>query len=144
MSTPIPLSPPTASLSRRGRAPCGSAAHTLLEQARQELLDAEYTSRPVDRYAHAHLSASRAAAAVLAARTPSRRRTRPISVWNLLAKVGPDFTDWAAFFAAASATRAAAEAGVSRLVSCRDANDLVRQAGEFLALAERAVSGASR
>ncbi|MGH3993714.1 MAG: SAV_6107 family HEPN domain-containing protein, partial [Pseudonocardiaceae bacterium] len=51
--------------------------------------------------------------------------------------------EWSAFFAATSATRTAAEAGVSRLVSTRDADDLVRQAGEFLSLVERAVCGPS-
>jgi hypothetical protein len=116
----------------------------LLAQARQGLVDAEYAARPMDRYAQAQLSALRAAAAVLAVRARPRRRARPTNAWDLLARVAPDLAEWAAFFAATSATRAAAEAGVSRLVTCRDADDLVRQAGEFLVLAERAVSGISR
>jgi hypothetical protein len=120
------------------------AARVLLEQARQALLDAEYTTRPVDRYAQAQLAALRAAAAVLAVRTRPGRRARPASAWVLLARVAPELAEWSAFFAAASATRAAAEAGVHRLVTTRDADDLVRQAGEFLALAQQAASRAPR
>lgn len=144
MTAATPLTVRSVPLSRRG----GSshrphAAYTLLEQARQGLLDAEYASRPVDRYVQAHLSALRAAAAVLAARARPHRRSRPISAWELLATVAPDLAEWSAFFAATSATRVAAEAGVSRLVTTRDADDLVRQAGEFLTLADRAVSRTS-
>jgi len=115
----------------------------LLEQARQGLLDAEYAAHPVDRYAQAHLAALRAAAAVLAARARPRNRAQPTSAWALLATVAPELAEWSAFFAASSATRAAAEAGVHRLVTARDADDLVRQAGEFLALARHAVARAT-
>jgi hypothetical protein len=58
----------------------------------------------------------------------------------LLAKVAPELAEWSAYFAAASATRAAAEAGVRRLVTTRDADDLIRQAAEFLALARQAAA----
>lgn len=116
----------------------------LLEQARQKLFDAECAPHPVDRYVKAHLAALRAAAAVLAVRARPRRRAQSTSVWVLLAAVAPELAEWSAFFAAASATRAAAEAGVRRLVTSRDADDLVRQAGEFLALARRAATRTSR
>lgn len=120
------------------------AAAALLDQARRGLLEAEYALRPPDRYAAAHLAALRAAAAVLAVRTRPRRRRRPASVWMLLADVVPELAEWAAFFAAGSGIRVAAQAGVTRLVSARDADDLVRQAGQFIELVERAVSGAGR
>ncbi|MGH3845378.1 MAG: SAV_6107 family HEPN domain-containing protein, partial [Pseudonocardiaceae bacterium] len=112
----------------------------LLEQARQGLLDAEYATHPVERYAQAHLAALRAAAAVLAARTRPRRRAQPTSAWTLLTEVAPELAEWSTFFAAASSTRAAAEAGVHRLVTNRDADDMVRQAGQFLILARRSVT----
>jgi hypothetical protein len=112
----------------------------LFEQARQGLLDAEYAAHPVDRYAQAHLAALRAAAAVLAARARPRHRAQSASAWALLATVAPELAEWSAFFAASSATRAAAEAGVHRLVTARDADDLVRQAGEFLDLARHAAA----
>jgi len=137
--------PAAGQLSRRdGRARRAPATRTLLSQARQGLLDAEYSPRPVDRYARAHLAALRAAAAVLAARTRPRRRARPVSAWQLLPKVAPELAEWSEFFAATSATRVAAEAGVCRLVTTRDADDLVRQAGQFIGLVERTVSGTLR
>lgn len=145
MPATAPLTAPIVPLSRCDRSTHRpSAAHTLLEQARQGLLDAEYATHPVDRYAQAQLAALRAAAAILAVRARPGRRTRPVSAWVLLAKVAPELAEWSAFFAAASATRAAAEAGVRRLVTTRDADDLIRQAGAFLTLARQAASGTSR
>lgn len=120
------------------------AARTLLNQARQGLLDAEYSPHPVDRYTRAHRAALRAAAAVLAARAGARRRRRPVSAWQLLPKAAPELAEWSAFFAATSATRVAVEAGVCRLVTPRDADNLVRQTGQFISLVERVVSGTSR
>ena len=121
-----------------------AAAVTLLEQARHSLVDAEYARRPAERYAGAHLAALRGAAAVLAARARPRRRSRPASAWVLLADVAPELGEWATFFAAGSGTRVAAQAGVNRLVTARDADDLVRQTGQFLELADRVVSGCVR
>jgi hypothetical protein len=144
VSTVASLNPhPLAPAPRSGPSRRAPAAHTLLQQARQGLLNAEYTAHPVDRYAQAHLAALRAAAAVLAVRARPRRRTRPTSVWVLLAAVAPELAEWSVFFTASSATRTAAEAGVHRLVTGRDADDLIRQADEFLILAERVVSGTS-
>jgi SAV_6107-like HEPN len=116
------------------------SVRSLFEQARQGLLDAEYAAHPVERYAQAHLAALRAAAAVLAARARPRNRAQPTSAWALLVTVAPELAEWSAFFAASSATRAAAEAGVHRLVTARDADDLVRQASEFLDLARHAAA----
>ncbi|MGH3829746.1 MAG: SAV_6107 family HEPN domain-containing protein [Pseudonocardiaceae bacterium] len=123
---------------------CPPSVRNLLEQARQGLLDAEYATRSVDRYAWAHRAALRAAAAVLAARARPRRAAQPVSAWVLLARVAPELAEWSTFFAATSATRAAVEAGVHRLVSDRDADDLVRQAGQFLTLAAHAATRTSQ
>ncbi len=139
MPTAAPVVPSLVPLSR-----CDEPIHhlstvrTLFEQAQHALLDAEYAAQPVDRYAQAHLAALRAAAAVLAARARPRRRSRPVNAWILLAKVAPELAEWSAFFAATSATRSAAEAGARHLVASRDADDLVRQASEFLTLAQHA------
>lgn len=135
-----PPTPPVGPWSDSPNGNCASSVRGLLEHARQGLLDAEYATHPVERYAQAHLAALRAAAAVLAARARPRRRARPTSVWTLLTTVAPELAEWSAFFAAASATRAAAEAGVRRLVTNRDADDMVRQAGQFLALAHRSAA----
>jgi hypothetical protein len=138
------VSSPAPSLGRHGQTRSHHAARGLLEQARQGLVDAEYASRPVDRYTRAHLAALRGAAAVLAARARPRRRARPTSAWTLLRSVAPELAEWSEFFAATSSTRAAAEAGVVRLVTTRDADDMIRQAGQFLGLVERALARNSR
>ena len=64
---------------------------------------------------------------------PRTRRGAPRDVWRLLAEVAPELGEWSAFFASCSRTRAAAEAGIGRLVGRRDADDLLRQAEEFVA-----------
>ena len=92
---------------------------------------------PRQRYATAHLGALRAAAAVLAARTrPEPARGRPRSAWVLLGQVAPELGEWATFFAAGAAKRAAAEAGLSQAVTEREADDLVRDVGAFLSVVE--------
>jgi hypothetical protein len=145
MPIAAPLTPPVVPLSRCGGSNRrSSAVRTLLERARQALLDAEYSANPVDRYAKAQLAALRAAAAVLAARARPRHRCRPTSAWVLLPTVAPELAEWSAHFAATSATRSAAEAGVRRRVTTRDADDLIRQTSEFLTLAQDAASGSSR
>jgi SAV_6107-like HEPN len=116
-----------------------SAALDLLSAARRGLAEASSTSVPTERYAAAHLSALRSAAAVLAARArPEDRaiRSRPRSAWALLPQVAPELAEWAAFFSAGAAKRAAAEAGLSRAVRSREADDLLRDAETFHALVE--------
>ncbi|MGY1666264.1 SAV_6107 family HEPN domain-containing protein [Geodermatophilus sp. SYSU D00696] len=117
--------------------PLPAAAAQLLDQATRALAEARHAPDACRRYATAHLAALRAAAAVLAARTrPESGRRRPRSAWVLLEQVAPELGEWATFFAAGAAKRAAAEAGLSRAVTEREADDLVRDAGTFLAVAE--------
>jgi hypothetical protein len=114
----------------------------LLETARRGLVEADAEGDPGTRYICAHLAALRAAAAIVAARgepgTGTRRR-RPRSVWELLPQVEPTLAEWAAYFAASAAKRAAAEAGLPRAATAREAEDLLRDAGTFLSVAERAL-----
>lgn len=115
--------------------PVSRAALALLRQAGDGLAEAHREADPLLRYPAAYLAALRAAAAVLAVRTrPRPRRGAPRDVWNLLAGVAPELGEWAAFFASCSDTRAAAEAGIARLVSRRDADDLLRQAEQFVGI----------
>ncbi len=116
--------------------PLPPAAAQLLTQASRALAEAEASADdPRHRYATAHLAALRAAAAVLAARTrPEGGRRRPRSAWVLLGQVAPELGEWAGFFAAGAGKRAAAEAGLSHAVTEREADDLVRDAGAFLAV----------
>ena len=67
------------------------------------------------------------------------RRRRPRSVWELLPQVEPALAEWAAFFAAGAAKRAAAEAGLPRAASAQEADELLRDASTFLTVAERAL-----
>ncbi len=107
----------------------------LLGMAHRGLADAA-TMRPDGlRYATAHLAGLRAAAAVLAARAtpkPGVRRAAPTSVWVLLVQVAPELADWAATFANTTTKRAAAEAGIPRVVTASAADDMVRTAGMFV------------
>jgi SAV_6107-like HEPN len=122
----------------------------LLVAARHSLDDAAITSLPSQRYATAHLAALRCAAAILAARArPVAQlrpglgyrsgRQRPRNAWVLLTEVAPEMTEWAAFFAAGAAKRAAAEAGIAGAVTAREADDLVRDSETFLALVETTI-----
>jgi hypothetical protein len=113
----------------------------LLETARRGLAEADAEAEPGTRYICAHLAALRAAAAIVAARGEpgTGRRRRPRSVWELLPQVEPALTEWAAFFAASATKRAAAEAGLPRAATAREAEDLLRDAGTFLTVAERAL-----
>jgi hypothetical protein len=120
---------------------------TLLETARRGLAEAGEERDPGTRYICAHLAALRAAAAIVAARgEPGAgvRRHRPRSVWELLPQVEPALREWAAFFAASAAKRAAAEAGLRQAVSASEADDLLRDAAVFLDVAERAIGVGSQ
>lgn len=117
-----------------GQPPPPRAALALLRQAAEGLAEAHRVPEPLQRYPAAYLAALRAAAAVLAVRARARPRARTRNVWALLAEVAPEFGEWAAFFASCSATRAAAEAGIDRLVGRRDADDLLRQAEQFVGI----------
>jgi hypothetical protein len=115
-----------------------AATHSYLERAAESLREAITSTGVPERYAHAHVSALRATAALLAARaqpTPSRRKPQK-NAWVLLAEVAPELGEWAAFFAAGAGKRAAAESGSRRAVTEREADDLVRDADRFLALVE--------
>jgi hypothetical protein len=132
MADQLPLPPPLP-----------QAARQLLDQASRALAEAATSSDARQRYATAHLSALRAAAAVLAARTrPESGRRRPRSAWVLLGQVAPELGEWATFFAAGAAKRAAAEAGLSHAVTDREADDLVRDVRAFLAVVENNLGSA--
>jgi len=119
-----------------------AATHSYLERAAESLREAITSTSVPERYAHAHVSALRATAALLAARAqpvmPTRRRPQK-NAWVLLAEVAPELGEWAAFFSAGAGKRAAAEAGSSRAVTEREADDLVRDADRFLAVIEQAL-----
>src|SRR3954452_4401748 len=133
-TSPAGVGPAAALLPRNSR-PTPSVP-ALFAAARAGLADAAAAQVPRERYALAHLAALRAAAAVLAARArPAQTRRRPVSAWQVLAVVAPEVGEWAGFFAAGAAKRAAAEAG-RPVATRREADDLLRDAEHFLAEVE--------
>jgi hypothetical protein len=103
----------------------------LLAAAERGLIEATYAETAEERYVGAHLAALRSAAAVLAARAqPAKARARLRSVWSVLPAIAPELSEWAEFFAASAPKRAAAEAGL-RVVTQREADDLLRDAETF-------------
>jgi hypothetical protein len=132
MATPV-----GAPVRSTSRAPVPAASVDLLAVARHGLAEAATARTAAERYTAAHLSALRAAAAVLAARArPATARRGPRSVWVVLPQVAPELGEWAAFFAAGAGKRAAAEAGLPGAATVREADDLLRDAASFLALVE--------
>jgi hypothetical protein len=132
-----PVRPATSARLPRVAPPLATAAVDLLADARRALHAAAAAALPAERYATAHRAALRATAAVLAVRTrPTNRRRGPQAAWSLLVEVAPELSEWAAFFAANAGKRAAAEAGLLRAVTAREADDLLREAETFLALVE--------
>src|SRR5260370_34408858 len=121
MSTPAQVRPD------RPRCRVAPSALALLESARQGLAAAECDPSAGGRYVGAHLAALRAAAAIVAARAEpaAPRRKRPQSVWELLPRVEPTLSEWAAVFAAGAGKRAAAAAGLPRAGAARAADERV-------------------
>src|ERR1700746_3031163 len=100
---------------------------SMLQSARRGLAEAGGESAPRAPYVTARLAALQ------------RRRRKPYGVWELLPQVEPALAEWAAYFAAGAGKRAAAEAGLPRAASAREADDLLRDAETFLSLAETAL-----
>jgi len=118
-----------------------ATTHSYLARSAESLSEAIAATDVATRYACAHVAALRAAAALLAARAqpaPARRRTQK-NAWVLLTEVAPELAEWARFFAAGASKRAAAEAGSTRAVTEREADDLVRDADRFLGVVEQAL-----
>ncbi len=117
-----------------------ATTHSYLCRAAESLSEAIGTTEVPTRYACAHVAALRAAAALLAARArPEPRRRVQKNAWVLLAEVAPELGEWATFFAAGAGKRSAAEAGSTRAVTEREADDLVRDADRFLGVVEQSL-----
>jgi len=119
--------------------PLTASSLDLVDRAHDSLFAALTAGAAGERYVAAHLSALRAAAAVLAVRGRPTRRGRPRSVWEVLPSVAPELGEWATFFDAGAARRAAVEAGRDDAVGSREADDLLRDAETFLRLVESTI-----
>lgn len=125
-------------------APPSALSVECLHRAAGTLREAMISTDPGQRYALAHVAALQATAGLLGSRArPSGRSARQRNAWVLLERVAPEFADWARYFAAGAAKRAAAEAGSRSAVSQREADDLVRAADDYLALVESALGMAA-
>ncbi|WP_223167294.1 SAV_6107 family HEPN domain-containing protein [Nonomuraea sp. SYSU D8015] len=109
-----------------------------MTDSRSCLAEATTARTPASRYVAAHLAALRAAAAILAARSrPTEgRRRRLRSAWELLPEAEPHLAEWATYFAASAAKRAAAEAGMVNRVSAADADEILAEAETFVSTVE--------
>jgi hypothetical protein len=119
-----------------------ATTHAYLLRSASSLAEAMEDDDIATRYACAHVAALQAAAALLAARslpTAAVRRRPQRNAWVLLTEVAPELAEWAAFFSAGAAKRAAAEAGSTRAVTAAEADQLVRDADRFLAVVEQAL-----
>jgi hypothetical protein len=121
--------------------PIPHSVTALLGQARTNWAEAALEPRAAEKYRVAHVAALRAAAALLAmrARPAATMRRRPTSAWVLLDQLAPELTEWSAYFADSAVRRAAIEAGSLTAVTERDADDLLRAVGEFVAIVDRMV-----
>lgn len=139
MAHPTPSPHPPTQLA--APAQLSATTHNYLLRAAESLSEAVAAADVATRYASAHVAALRAAAALLSARArpATGRRRAQRNAWVLLAEVAPEMGEWASFFAAGAAKRAAAEAGSVRAVDAREADDLVRDADRFLALVEESL-----
>lgn len=125
-------------------------AATLLGRADALLSEAAGAGEASERFHHAYLAALRGAGAVLAAAAlldagRSRvRRPRSRNAWVLMAGAVPDFVEWADYFADRSGTRAAIEAGISRTVGDREADEFFVEVGRFLHAVEDYIGADAR
>lgn len=132
------------SAGRRRPAPVASGARNQLADAQRCLAQAMAATDLADRYVAAHLGALRGAAAILAMRPhPTSRTLKNASAWVQLEKVAPEYADWATYFAAGSAKRKAAEAGITRLITTDEVDQLIRQTADFLDLVASSLRAAA-
>ena len=89
------------------------AAYSYLDRSAATLERAVLAETCCARYDLAYVAAIRAVAALLAVRVDPRRprSARQRSAWEALARVAPEFAEWATFFSACTSKRLAAEIG---------------------------------
>ncbi|QTE30646.1 SAV_6107 family HEPN domain-containing protein [Pengzhenrongella sicca] len=112
--------------------PLPATAVDLLTRAEAELLAAQFSNDPGERFVHAHLAGLRAASAVLAVRGRPGGRRAPRTVWEMLDAVAPEVETWSAYFAGGAGLRRAVEAGRSDAVDAARAEEVLCAAEDFL------------
>lgn len=114
-----------------------------LSRARATLVAAEITDQPAERYLLAHQAVGQVAAIVLRLRGTALRPPRR-NVWELVAQVIPELAEWAGYFHALQGKRSVVQAGVTKVVTAREADDLVRDGYAFATLIEQRLDRAQR
>lgn len=132
--------PPGERPTPQAETPAGAVS--LLLDARTRLHEAGEADHAGDRFIAAHVAALRAASAVVVARA-GQREGRPASVWTLVTGAAPELREWAAYFAARSDRRAAAEAGVPTTTAA-EADELLARSRRFLDIVGHSLLGAAR
>ena len=126
---------------REGHTAVGGSVRALLERSDAELVAADLSSDPAERFVHGHLAALRAGAALVAAVPAPARRRAPRPVWELVALAAPELAGWCATFAAAAPLRAAIETGRGTVDEAR-ADRAVADAAAFADAVRDVVDGA--
>ncbi len=113
-------------------------AYQLVDLAVDGLVAAARESDVNSRFAGAQLAALRAAAAIVAVRAHTSSqptgfaRGRALNVWQLLSRVAPELSEWAALFHYSAEKRTAVAAGTGA-VTTREADDSLRDSATFVA-----------
>ncbi|GAA3811437.1 SAV_6107 family HEPN domain-containing protein [Cellulomonas soli] len=121
-------------------APVPAYALSLFARADSELVAAQFSSEPWEKFSHAHLAALRAGAGVLASRGGSSGRRAPRTVWGLLDAAAPELARWSGYFAAGAALRSAIDAGRFSAVSEDRAEQALCAAEDFVDAARALLS----
>lgn len=109
-----------------------AAALSLLTRAETGLLEANGHTTATARYVGAHMTALRAAAAVLAVRGRPRRGAGVLNTWAVLPKVAPELAQWCPIFEASAPIRHALETGARADVPDHMAEQLLVDAERFV------------
>lgn len=112
--------------------PVPARARTLFARADAELVAAQFSPEPWERFTHAHLAALRAAAGVVTVRGVPGGRRAPRSVWAQLDGAAPELARWSSYFAAGAALRSAVDAGRFSAVSEDRAEEVLCAAEDFV------------
>ncbi len=121
------------------------SAARLMARAEGELAQVTSGQDPQEVFLHAHMAALRAAAALLELQVlPGGRRRRVRSAWEQLAEVGPQWQEWADYFAQGAAVRAAIESGRSVRLSAAEADEVLAAATDFLDQVRTMVAASAR
>lgn len=112
--------------------PVPARARTLFARADAELVAAQFSPEPWERFTHAHLAALRAGAGVVAARGVPGGRRAPRTVWAQLDVAAPELTRWSTYFAAGAVLRSAVDAGRFSAVSEERAEEVLCAAEDFV------------